>query len=395
MHHKRDVTPDEERMVQLMELAHDAVIVRDPENRIQFWNRGAERLDGWTAQQARGQVVHVLLPTRFPSSREAVAASLAEAGQWEGLLRHTSRDGKEVIVESRRVLVRGAAGEPEAILEINRDVTERERLLQEREEARANELAANEASRRMDEFIAIASHELKTPLTSIKGNLQLARRRLSTVMGEVHADDERLLRQLEGVQTMLERAERQVGVQNRLVSDLVDVSRIQTGKLELQLAMTDLATVVREVVADQRFATPMRLIALETSVLVANALADGERIGQVVSNYLSNALKYSPAERPVAVRLVVQGELVRVEVADEGPGLSAEQQARIWERFYRVPEIQVQSGSGVGLGLGLHICRMIIAQHHGEVGVQSTPGKGSTFWLTLPLWREHETASDG
>ena len=203
-----------ERMVQLMELAHDAVIVRDPENRIQFWNRGAERLYGWTAQQARGQVVHALLPTRFPSSREAVEASLAEAGQWEGLLTHTSRDGKEVIVESRRVLVRGAAGEPEAILEINRDVTERERILQEREEARANELAANEASRRMDEFIAIASHELKTPLTSIKGNLQLARRRLSTVMGEVHADDERLLRQLEGVQTMLERAERQVGVQN-------------------------------------------------------------------------------------------------------------------------------------------------------------------------------------
>ena len=159
--------------------------------------------------------------------------------------------------------------------------------------------------------------------------------------------------------------------------------------------MTDLATVVREVVADQRFATPMRLIALETSALVVNALADGERIGQVVVNYLSNALKYSPAERPIAVRLALQGELVRIEVADEGPGLSAEQQARIWERFYRVPEIRVQSGTGVGLGLGLHICRMIIAQHHGEVGVQSTPGKGSTFWLTLPLWREHETDSDG
>jgi len=273
-------------------------------------------------------------------------------------------------------------------------VMERDRLFTETTFAQANALAAAEARHRMDTFLGIASHELKTPLTTIKGNLQLARRRIAAALREVASENERLQRQLEDVQKMLDRAERQVGIQNRLVSDLVDISRIQADKLELRLETIDLATIVREIVEDQRFAAPERLIVFDTSVLAARVSADAERIGQVVNNYLSNALKYSPADYPVAVRLDVQGELARVAVRDEGPGLSTKQQARIWERFYRVPEIQVQSGSGVGLGLGLHISRAIIEQHGGQVGVQSTPGQGSTFWFTLPLWRNESTQSN-
>ena len=200
-----------------------------------------------------------------------------------------------------------------------RDITTHEHIVQEREEARANALAAREATRRMDEFIGIASHELKTPLTSIKGNLQLARRRVAMAMDKVQGEDEGMLRTLEGIQVLLERAERQVGVQSRLVNDLVDLARIQTDQLELHLALIDLATVVREVVEDQRLAAPLRLISFETAALAVRVRADSGRIGQVVSNYLSNALKYSPKDRPVAVRLSVQGELARVEVADEGP----------------------------------------------------------------------------
>jgi signal transduction histidine kinase len=264
-------------------------------------------------------------------------------------------------------------------------VMERDRLFTETTYAQANALAAIEARHRMDTFLGIASHELKTPLTAIKGNLQLAHRRIAAALREVAAENERLQRQLEDVQKMLNRAERQVGIQNRLVSDLVDISRIQADKLELRLEMIDLATIVREIVEDQRFAAPERLIVFDTSVLAAPVSADAERIGQVVNNYLSNALKYSSADRSVTVRLDVQGELARVAVRDGGPGLSTEQQVHIWERFYRVPEIQVQSGSGVGLGLGLHISRAIIEQHGGQVGVQSTPGQGSTFWFTLLL----------
>ncbi|HZT99357.1 MAG TPA: ATP-binding protein [Ktedonobacteraceae bacterium] len=376
---------DHQRMVKLIELAHDAVIVRDPKSVIQFWNHGAEHLYGWTEQEAIGQVSHTLLSTHFSTAREEVDAVLAETGEWEGILTHRRRDGEEVIVESRQVLVRDVQGELSAVLEINRDITARERLQQERTEALARELAAREASRRTDEFIGITSHELKTPLTTIKGNLQLARRRIRTVLREVSSESERLLRLLEEVQTMLDRAERQVDIQNRLVRDLVDTSRIQADRLELHREPTDLVTIVRNAVEDQHFAAPARTISFQTSLLEVSVLADAERIGQVVTNYLSNALKYSPEDSPVSVRVSVDEREARVEVIDKGPGLSTEQQTRIWERFYRVPEIRVQSGSGVGLGLGLHICRMLIEQHGGHVGVKSTPGKGSTFWFTLPL----------
>jgi signal transduction histidine kinase len=104
-----------------------------------------------------------------------------------------------------------------------------------------------------------------------------------------------------------------------------------------------------------------------------------------VTNYLTNALKYSPAKQPVVVGLDVASNEARVWVRDQGPGLPPEEQVRIWERFHRVKGIKVQSGTGVGLGLGLYICRIIIERHQGQVGVESAPGQGSTFWFTLPL----------
>lgn len=134
---------------------------------------------------------------------------------------------------------------------------ERERLLQEREQARANELALREANRRMDEFLGIASHGLKSPLTTIKGNVQLAKRRLKNILNHkaVAASD---LDKLEVAQDLLERAERQIGVLNRLVGDLIDISRIQAGKLELQMEPEpcDLANILQELVQEQRKVLP-------------------------------------------------------------------------------------------------------------------------------------------
>jgi signal transduction histidine kinase len=203
---------------------------------------------------------------------------------------------------------------------------------------------------------------------------------------EVPADGDVLRSMLEEVQTMLARAERQVNVQNRMVGDLLDISRLEADKLELRLAPCDLATMVRETVEDQRSVTPTRTIHLELAEEeTAPVIADAERVGQVLSNYLSNALKYSPANRPVHVQLKKEDSMVRVLVCDEGPGLTPSEQQRIWERFYQVQGIKRQRGSSVGLGLGLHICRAIVEQHLGEVGVESTKGEGSTFWFTLPL----------
>ena len=122
-------------MAELIALAHDAIIIRTQANAITFWNQGAERLYGWTEQEALGQVSHELLQTHFPHSLEVTNNLLALHGQWEGQLTHSRRDGTQVIVESRQVLLQDESGQPGAILEINRDITERERIQREGEEA--------------------------------------------------------------------------------------------------------------------------------------------------------------------------------------------------------------------------------------------------------------------
>ncbi|GAC1621266.1 MAG: hypothetical protein NVS4B7_13120 [Ktedonobacteraceae bacterium] len=272
-----------------------------------------------------------------------------------------------------------------AVAKLAAMVIERERLLRERAESRATELALREANRRMDEFLGMTSHELKTPLTSIKGNTQLAVRQLKNNMQTIQK-----------MQGMFESTERQIKLLDRLVNDLLDISRSQSNHLELNPVLCDLVDIVQNAVAEQRRIWPHRTINLdlppETS---ASIYGDPDRINQVMTNYLTNALKYSAENRAVYVTLQLEKKGVRVLVKDEGPGLAPNEQTSVWERFHRAQGIEVLShsqSSMVGLGLGLYICKSIIEQHHGSVGVDSTPEVGSTFWFTLPLASDAESA---
>ena len=174
----------------------------------------------------------------------------------------------------------------------------------------------------------------------------------------------------------------------RLLTLLFDLAAIRADRLELRRAPCDLATLVREQVAALRVAAPERTIRLQlpeggTPVPVE---ADADRIGQVITNYVSNALKYSPADQPVDVSVTVHRRQARVTVCDRGPGLPKEERRRVWELFHRAPGVTAQDGAqGGSLGLGLHISKAIVSAHGGRVGVQSRVGQGSTFWFTLPL----------
>lgn len=263
------------------------------------------------------------------------------------------------------------------------DITEQRR---QEEIMRTNELAAVETARLLDEFIGVAGHELRTPLTTIKASVQLSKRQLTRLSNQETGTLEEIAPVLRTVLGLLNRTERQINMQNRLVSDLLDVSRIRSDRLELHPELFDLIALVRETLEDQRELTPARQLTLSVEVTDdALVLADADRVRQVLTNYLSNALKYSAADQPVEVEVQIIGTKIRVAVIDHGPGLPEQHQQHIWERFYRVPGVEVRSGSGVGLGLGLHISRMLIERQDGMVGVQSEPGKGSTFWFTLPL----------
>ena len=257
-----------------------------------------------------------------------------------------------------------------------------EAALARREEL--HELVLRETSARMNEFLGVTSHELRTPLTTIKGNIQLASLRLRRF--ERLALQNNLVADLEEIFTMLSRAERQVNVQNRLIRDLTDISHIQDGKLELTMEPCNLTNIVISSIEDLRSVYPKRAINLTLqSDGTIPIMADSERISQVISNYVINALKYSPGDQPIAVSLELLGKASRVTVRDQGPGLTPLEREQVWERFYKVESIKAQKGFSIGLGLGLHICQAIVEEHRGEVGVESTKGAGSTFWFSLPL----------
>lgn len=269
------------------------------------------------------------------------------------------------------------------------------RLRRERTAAQVRELAQASANRQMETFVSMASHELKTPLTVMTLHQQLARRRLQRLRPRGDCSPPEDVQAWHQCEQDLQGTEAHLQRQGRLINELLDLSRIRVGRLELHPEPGDLQDIVRRVVEEQREAWPERRIQLsQPSEDAVPIEADLERLGQVVTNYLTNALRYSAEEHPVEVGVGVEGQQARVWVRDQGPGLPREECERIWERFYRAPGIAIQSGSGVGLGIGLYLAKTIVEQHHGQVGVQSMPGAGSTFWFMLPLARSAKREQD-
>ena len=302
------------------------------------------------------------LPEYQEVTAQAVWAVLSTGAMHPYEKEHLHKDGSRA-----PILIAGAMidQERELVLMVILDISERKA-----------------AERRKQEFLSMVSHELRTPLTSIMGLIELALMQIELRSKSLPPEAEGLLKQIEKT---LKRADGQVEVETRLVEELLEVSRLELHKFELVSQRENLVTIVQETVANQQQAARTRQIELvlppEEQVPV---FADACRIGQVLTNYLTNALKYAPVDQPVSVRLEVEASSARVSVCDQGPGLTEEQQQRVWERFYQVAA-PGQRGPDRGLGLGLAIVRAIVEQHQGQVGVQSAPGHGSTFWFTLPI----------
>ncbi|HZQ37857.1 MAG TPA: HAMP domain-containing sensor histidine kinase, partial [Dehalococcoidia bacterium] len=221
--------------------------------------------------------------------------------------------------------------------------------------------------------------ELRTPLTSLRGYLDVTRRRLQRQAPA------------ESVAAGLEVASRQVGRLTRLVDELLDASRLTRGQFVIEPRSLDLLPFVRGVVeADRLAAQTSHDVLISADVAELWGSADADRLEQVLLNLLSNARKYSPAERPIEVTVAEEAGMAVISVRDSGVGIPEVDQPRIFEPFYRASNVD---RGLTGFGLGLYVAREIVRAHGGSLGVRSQPGAGATFTLTLPLGAEAEQAS--
>ena len=230
-----------------------------------------------------------------------------------------------------------------------------------------------EAERKKDEFISIASHELKTPMTSIKGYIQLLERSLDK-------NDK------ETIRTRLRKVQNQVEKLNLLIADLLDISKIESGKLKFNKNYFSFDELLEHIVEIMQQSNQHIKIE-KNSNIVGNVFGDEMRIEQVIINFITNAIKYGPDGKEIRITSELRGNEIYFSVRDFGIGMSEEHQKKIFEKFYRIEET---SERFQGLGIGLYICQEIIDRHEGTIGVESTPGQGSEFYFKLPLHPEKE-----
>ncbi|GII94813.1 sensor histidine kinase [Sinosporangium siamense] len=239
--------------------------------------------------------------------------------------------------------------------------------------ARSNsESAAKRSEERMRQFVADASHELRTPLTSIRGFAEYYRQNSSADVGE-----------------LMYRVETQAARMGLLVDDLLLLARLDQQR-PLETHPVDLLAIAADSMHDARLLAPEREVSLE--VIGEHAMivsADETRLRQVVGNLMANALTYTPGTTPITIRVGADEETAFIEVADQGPGLSAQQAERVFERFYRADSSRARrNGEDGGSGLGLAIVAAIVEAHGGSVALKTAPGSGATFRVTLPLAME-------
>ncbi|NPC85393.1 PAS domain S-box protein, partial [Pyxidicoccus fallax] len=350
-----ELSVSEARKAAILEAAPDGVLLLDGEGRLLELNPAALRTFRLTSAQAVGRdFLSLALPASLPAgARERVAAALeAPAGGATRLESPCLRaDGS--VFPSELTIARVHGDGPRRFTVFVRDITERK-----------------EVERMKNEFISTVSHELRTPLTSIRGSLGLLE---GGIMGELPAQA------LDMVRIARTNTERLI----RLINDILDLEKMDAGKLELKLAPLECAELVEATLSGVQGMADTAGVPLRSDVEGAPKVkGDRDRLIQVLTNLVSNAVKFSPRDAPVTVRVREEaGGRVRFSVVDQGPGIPAEKRSRLFGRFQQLDGSDTRSKGGTGLGLA--ISQAIVEQHGGRIEVESEEGKGSTFTFTL------------
>lgn len=353
----------------IVESSDDAIVSKTLDGIIQSWNHAAEVMFGYTAVEAIGRHITLIIPPYLRHEEDEIIAKLRRGeriAHYETIRR--AKDGRDLNISLTVSPIKDGSGRVVGASKVARDITERKSLERDRERLlqweRDTRKQLSDAVSARDEFIAVAAHELRNPLHVFHLTLQLLQR--------ASADSPRIAELVEKSRFQLQRL-------NTLVERLLDVTRVRSGTFELFRENFDLSILMREIAA--RFANEPRAtpIALELDATISGNW-DRLRIDQALTNLLSNAVKYG-SQKPVRISASSDGSRVTVKVRDEGIGIGEEELPRIFDRFER---LSARSGRD-GLGLGLWIAKFIVEAHGGAILAESEVGKGSVFTMTLPL----------
>jgi PAS domain S-box-containing protein len=359
----------------LLDLTHDTIFVRDMSDVITYWNRGAEEMYGWRADDAIGKRAHELLQTVFPMPIEEIHGELLRAGRWEGELDKRKADGTLVAVASRWSLRRDEHERPVAILETNNDISERKRQEQEVRTLnddlakRTTELQAS--NKELEAFAYSISHDLRAPLRHTVGYTELLQRNASAAM------DEKSRRYM----TMILESGKRMG---NLIDDLLAFSRI--GRVETRKATVSLNSLVKEALHELRPETEGRHIAWTIAAL-PDVYGDPSMLRLALVNLISNAVKFTrtrPQARIEIGRADGDGETV-VFVRDNGVGFDMKYADKLFGVFQRLHHTDAFEGTGIGLAT----VQRIIHRHEGRVWSEGFVDGGATFYVSVPRsWGE-------
>jgi PAS domain S-box-containing protein len=341
------------KLAAIVESSDDAIIGKDLNGVVTAWNQGAQKIFGYTEEEVVGYPILKLIPEDLQHEEPGILARLRKGEKIDHYetVRRTA-EGRLIDVSLTISPIHDKEGKVIGVSKIARDISE-----QKRDEQRKND------------FIGMASHELKTPLTSLIALVQVLQLKLKDSSDTF-------------VPSALQKVSHQARKMTSLINGFLNVSRLESGKLIIEKQAFDLTDLIREQIGDIRMTVSQHQFVFEPAAEI-RVVADRDKIGSVISNLLSNAVKYSPKGNLVTIKHELKGDQVWVSVQDEGIGIRPQDKEKLFDRYYRVDSEHTKHISG--FGVGLYLSAEIIERHDGRIWVESEQGVGSTFYFTLPV----------
>ena len=361
---ERQKTHEKQAMLAaIIATSDDAIISKTLQGIITSWNPSAERIFGYKEKEVIGRHISLIIPSDRLNEEELIIGNISNGNKIEHFETiRLSRDGRMIPVSVTVSPIKDRGGKIIGASKIARDISE-QKAAQLEKAGLYKQL--EELNDKKDEFIGLASHELRTPLTSISGYLQILAQRITD----------------EKDQLFLKKARQQVNRLSSLVNDLLDVSKIEAGKLQFSVENFNIRLVVDEAIDLISHASRQHQITLYSDLPELLVRGDAHRIEQAILNLLTNAIRYSPNGNQIDIFLSSEAGEVKIGVRDFGIGIAPDKLNDIFYRFYRVSD---STPTASGLGIGLYLSHEIISRHNGKIWAESELGKGSTFWFTLP-----------